>query len=138
MIDNKGLLDILRIIIMGIIGILERLFGGYDTVFFSLVIFMSLDYMTGVLSAIVNRKLNSKLGGIGLLKKFGILSVIAMTVIIEKDILCTTGIRDAVILYYISNEGISILENLCYIGVPVPAIIKNVLKNMNEENDTRK
>lgn len=127
--------DLCRIATMYIATYMERLFGGYDGLFVSLVAFISIDYITGIISAVIAKKLSSRKGAIGLVKKIGILCIIALTTIIEKNILQTSALRNAVVLYYISNEGISILENLCKIGVPVPKILRNTLESFKDEDE---
>lgn len=125
--------DLCRVALMYIATSIENLFGGYDGIFLTLIAFISLDYITGISSALIQKNLSSRKGAIGLIKKFGILCIIAITTLIERNILNTTALRNAVILYYISNEGISILENLCKIGVPVPEKLKSTLENFKDE-----
>ena len=136
--NSRNLLDVLRVAVMGIATALEYVFGGYDGIFITLVIFITLDYLTGIGSAYVNKTLSSRIGAHGILKKVGILCIIALTTIIEKNILKTASLRNAVILYYISNEGISLLENAAHLGLPVPEKIKKVLEQLHnkaEEDD---
>ena len=129
--NSRNLLDVLRVAVMGIATALEYVFGGYDGIFITLVIFITLDYLTGIGSAYVNKTLSSRIGAHGILKKVGILCIIALTTIIEKNILKTASLRNAVILYYISNEGISLLENICKLGVPVPEKLRSILQTIN-------
>ena len=125
--------DLFRVALMYIATSIENFFGGYDGIFITLIAFISLDYITGISSAMVQKNLSSRKGAVGLVKKFGILCIIAVTTLIEKNILQTTALRNAVILYYVSNEGISILENLCKIGIPVPEKLKSTLENTKED-----
>ena len=125
--------DLFRVALMYIATSIENFFGGYDGIFITLIAFISLDYITGISSAMVQKNLSSRKGAVGLVKKFGILCIIAVTTLIEKNILQTTALRNAVILYYVSNEGISILENLCKIGIPVPEKLKSTLENFKED-----
>lgn len=130
--------DICRVIVMCVASSIENLFGGYDGIFFTLIVFISVDYITGICSAFIQKNLSSRKGAIGLIKKFGILCVIAITTLIEKNILHTSALRNAVVLYYISNEGISILENLCKMGVHIPNKLKKTLDNFSEEDEKKK
>lgn len=127
--------DLFRVALMYIATSIENFFGGYDGIFITLIAFISLDYITGISSAMVQKNLSSRKGAVGLVKKFGILCIIAVTTLIEKNILQTTALRNAVILYYVSNEGISILENLCKIGIPVPEKLKSTLENFKEDEN---
>lgn len=134
--DSMG--DVCRIIVMCIASSIENFFGGYDGIFLTLIIFISVDYITGICSAFIQKNLSSRKGAVGLIKKFGILCVIAITALIERNILHTSTLRNAVVLYYISNEGISILENLCKIGVPIPNKLRQTLDNFAETDKEEK
>lgn len=133
MLRDKSAINVIRVSVMGVATYLEYIFGGYDGVFITLVVFMSIDYLTGVISAYINRTLSSRIGAFGIIKKVGILSIIALTAIMDRNIFSSQTLRDAVILYYISNEGISIVENACKLGVPIPEKLKGVLKSINED-----
>ena len=96
---------------------------------------MTMDYLTGVLSAAMNKKLSSKIGFRGLLKKMGILCIISLTAIMDRNLLNSTTLRNAAVFYYISNEGISILENLAKLGIPIPQKLKEVLYEIRDDED---
>lgn len=131
---NETAKGIYRLIVMWAASAMNTLFGGTDGVFLTLIIFMSIDYITGVCAAIVARQVSSRIGARGLAKKMGILCVVAIATLIEKNIIDTTALRTAVILYYISNEGISIFENITRMGVPVPKKLKELLDHLSDEN----
>ena len=115
------------------------LFGEWDGIIIALISFIVIDYITGVINAIVNHKLSSKRGFAGLLKKVVILLVVAVGHLIDVYVLGGGAvIRNAVIFFYISNEGISILENIVAIGVPVPERLVKILEQMGEEEDGNK
>lgn len=119
--------------------VINTLFGSADGILLTLIIFMSVDYITGVCAAAVNKQLSSRIGARGLSKKFGILCIVSVATLIEKYIIDSVAIRDVVILYYISNEGISILENITKLGVPVPKKLKDALSHIADtENSDRK
>ena len=126
--------DIVRIILMWIVSVLRETFGKYDSFLITLIIFVSADYISGIFVAISARKLSSRIGYKGILKKFGIFCVIAITAVIEQSVFEMTGLCSAVILYYISNEGISILENLCRLGVPIPNKLHTVFLSLQDED----
>lgn len=134
---SKSILDIYRMLVMWSATVVNALFGSIDGIFVTLIIFMTVDYITGVCAAIVNKKLSSRIGAKGLAKKFGILCIVAIAALIEKNIVDMAALRDVVILYYISNEGISILENVSRIGIPIPKKLKDILRNIAENGEQR-
>lgn len=110
--------------------------GGWDGFLYALVVFVVLDYLTGVMVAILERQLSSEIGARGIFKKVLIFSLVAVAHIIDSDIIETgSTIRTAVIFFYLSNEGISILENTAKIGLPIPAKLKTVLEKLNKEDE---
>lgn len=109
------------------------LLGGFDTMLISLFIFMIIDYITGIIKATIDKKLSSKIGYIGICKKFLILFVIVISTILDRIVGLDNSIRYLVIGFYLANEGLSILENTVEIGIPVPEKIKDILNNINEE-----
>lgn len=114
------------------------LFGACDIAFQVLCVFMVLDYLTGVMSAFVNRKLSSKQGINGIFKKLAILCTIIVAVMLDR-VLDTDMLRLATIFCLIGNEGISLLENLTTLGAPIPSQIVDSLSQLRGkgDNDTR-
>lgn len=109
------------------------LFGGLDIALQSLLVVIIIDYLTGVASAIYNKELNSKTGLKGILKKFGYLCVVALSVIIDR-ITGTSGvIRNLVIYFFVANDGLSIVENLAQMGVKLPEKLINALEQIKEK-----
>ena len=109
------------------------LLGGFDTMLISLIVFMIIDYITGIIKAIIDKKLSSKIGYIGICKKFLILFVIVISTILDRIVGLDNSIRYLVIGFYLANEGLSILENTVEIGIPVPEKIKDILNNIKED-----
>ena len=113
------------------------LFGGWDLALKILITFMVLDYVTGVIYAYVIKTLNSEVGFRGLIKKCMILAVLIVGV--ELDRMLGNGgtwvFRTLVAYFYIANEGISILENISNLGVPIPNKIKTALEQLNNDED---
>ena len=109
------------------------LLGDWDTVLVVLLIFIALDYVTGVLVAFINKQLNSQIGFKGLAKKALIIVILIMAVCLDR-LLGNEGwvIRTLVCYFYIANEGISLLENAGNLGLPVPQKIKDVLEQLNK------
>ena len=103
--------------------------GGWDGLLYSLVAFVAVDYISGILSAVLHCKLSSKVGIKGIFKKVYIFILVGMAHVIDAYIIGEGGlIRAATILFFISNEGISILENASQAGIPVPMKLKNILE----------
>lgn len=129
--------------IIGSIGsFASYLFGGFDKLLIALVIFMIIDFLSGLILAIVfknssktkNGRVSSEAGIRGLAKKIFILFLV--TVAAQLDLVLGTSIvRDGVVIAFISMEGISILENATLSGLPVPRIIKNALEVLNKSED---
>lgn len=110
--------------------------GGLDGFLYALVVFVCIDYITGVTAAIVKHELSSAVGFVGIIKKILIFVLVGLANTIDMSVLQTPGvIRMAVIFYYISNEGISILENYTEIGLPVPRKVVEVLAQIRKRAD---
>lgn len=110
------------------------LVGGIDYTLIALLIIMCLDYITGVISAIYNKELSSKIGFKGIFKKVLMLCIIGLAVVVDKLTGETGAVRTLVIYYYVANEGISILENLVECDVPFPEKIIEVLKQIQNSD----
>ena len=111
------------------------LVGGIDVAFISLIVVMALDYITGVMSAIYNKKLNSKIGYKGILKKASYLLVIALGVILDKLLGQTGSVRTLVIYFFVANDGISIIENVSEMNIPLPKKLKELLEQLKKDGD---
>lgn len=125
----------------GIGGLLGWYLGGLDSFLYTLIAFAAVDYITGVLRAIVEKQLSSRIGAHGIAKKAAIFLVVGVGHLIDFYLLGSNGspLRTAVIFFYIANEGISLMENATAIGLPVPERLKEVLaqlhKKSNDEGD---
>ena len=109
------------------------LFGGWDIALIVLVAFMVLDYATGMMWAYIQKTLNSQIGFRGLIKKCMILVVLIIAVLLYRMINSGTAVfRTLVCYFYIANEGISLLENVSHLGLPIPDKLKNALQQLNE------
>ena len=117
-------------------GALGAVLGGLDGFITTLTIFVAVDYVTGVLVAITGHKLSSEIGFKGIAKKIAIFCLVAVASLIDANIIKEGNvIRMSVIFFYISNEGISILENVSSLGLPVPNKLKAVLEQLKEEEE---
>jgi len=113
--------------------------GGKDGMLIALVVFMALDYITGLMCAIMDKKLSSAVGFKGICKKVLILMLVGVANILDIHVVGQgSALRGAVIAFYLSNEGLSLLENAAYIGLPIPDKLREILEqlhNRDEKND---
>lgn len=109
--------------------------GGWDVAIQTLVLVMALDYVTGICKAVKQKKLNSKAGLWGILKKFGYLVIVALAVVVDRLAGNTGAVRTMVIYFFIANDGLSILENWGGIGLPLPRKLIELLEQLKHEND---
>ena len=115
---------------------LSAFFGGFDSLLKALVVFAFVDYISGVTAAVINKRLDSATGFNGILKKIFMFALVGVGHIIDTLILGQGSvIRSAVIFFYLSNEGISMLENICQTGLPVPEKLKNILNKLKKEDE---
>lgn len=120
-------------------GALGAVLGGMDGFLLALIIFVIIDYITGVMVAIVRQKLSSEIGFKGIAKKIAIFCLVAVAAVIDSKIIKDGSvIRMSVIFFYLSNEGISILENVSNLGLPIPKKLKNVLEQLKDEDEVDK
>ena len=126
----------IQIAIAALGGWLGYFLGGVDGLLIALIIFMALDYVTGIMCAIVDKKLSSAVGFKGICKKVLILMLVGVANILDVHVVGNgSALRGAVIAVYLSNEGLSLLENAAYIGLPVPDKLREILSQLhNREN----
>lgn len=126
----------IQIAITAIGGWLGYFLGGIDGLMIALMIFMGLDYMTGVMCAILDKKLSSAVGFKGICKKVLILFMVGIANIVDLHVIGSgNALRGAVIAFYLSNEGLSLLENVAYIGLPIPDKLKAVLEQLHDRKE---
>ena len=117
-------------------GYLGYFVGGVDGLMTALLIFMVLDYITGLMCAIADKKLSSAVGFKGICKKVLILMLVGVANVVDIHIVGTgSALRSAVICFYLSNEGLSLLENAAHIGLPIPDKMKDVLAQLHGRTD---
>ena len=113
--------------------------GGIDGLMYALIAFILVDYITGVTAAAVKRELSSEVGAKGIAKKVGELLLVGIGNVLDQQILKQgAAMRTLVIFFYVANEGLSILENLGRIGVPIPKPLKDFLKKLKDDNNGKK
>ncbi len=110
--------------------------GGMDGLLIALIVLMSLDYISGVMCAVVDKKLSSSIGFRGICKKALILMLVGVANIVDVHVVGTgSALRGAVISWYLSNEALSLFENAAHIGLPVPDPLKNALAQLHGRDD---
>jgi toxin secretion/phage lysis holin len=114
------------------------LFGNFDFLMKSMLILMILDYITGVLKAFVNKKVNSTIGGKGIIKKTIYLIIIAVSVILDQILNLGGSLRTIIITSFIFNEMLSILENSAEMGIKIPNILIKSLDKINVNDNEEK
>lgn len=115
---------------------LSYFLGGLDGFLYALIVMTSIDYITGVVSAMVRKELSSRTGFLGIFHKIIIFALVGVAHTLDMYVIRQGGVlRTAVIFYYIANEGISILENCAEIGLPVPDKLKKTLLQIKEESE---
>lgn len=124
--------------IAGAVGaVLGFMYGEVTGLFWALIAFMALDYITGVIVAVIEKRLSSEVGFRGLAKKFLILVFVAVGHIADTYILGgTPAAMSAVMLFYIANEGISIIENATALGLPVPKKLTNIMEQIKNKSES--
>jgi len=117
-------------------GFLGWYLGGLDGFLYALVAFVVTDYITGVMLATLEKRLSSEIGAKGIFKKVLIFALVGIGHIVDSHIIGDGNVvRTAVIFFYLSNEGVSILENSSKIGLPIPEKLKDVLFQLREKED---
>lgn len=132
----KDVANTMQYIFAAMGGSIGAVLGGFDGFLYALIVFVIVDYMTGVMVGILNKELSSQIGYRGIFKKVVIFSLVAVAHIIDTHVIQNGSVlRTSVIFFYLSNEGISILENAALIGLPIPKKIKDVLEQLKENED---
>lgn len=128
--------NIFQTILTAIGGFLGWFFGGFDGFLYALLAFVCIDYLTGVMVAIVNKTVSSEVGFKGIFKKVLIFTLVGVANIIDVNVLQSgSAIRTAVIFFYLSNEGFSILENAAALDLPIPNKLKEILAQIRKKDD---
>lgn len=114
-------------------GWLGYFLGGCDGLLYALIAFVVIDYITGVMCAITDRKLSSAVGFKGICRKVLIFLLVGIANVLDVQVIGTGSVlRTAIIFFYVSNEGVSLVENAAHLGLPVPERIKNVLEQLHD------
>ena len=126
----------IQVVIAGIGGWLGWFLGGCDGLLYALLAFVVIDYVTGIMCAVVDKKLSSEVGFKGIFKKVLIFALVGVGHILDTRIIGAGSVlRTAVIFFYLSNEGVSLLENAAYLGLPIPQKLKSVLEQLHDRSE---
>ena len=135
----KEFWNTIQLIFSAVGGWLGYFLGGCDGLLYALIVFVVIDYITGVMCAIINKQLSSEVGFKGIFRKVLIFLLVGIANIIDVQVIGTGAVlRTAVIFFYISNEGVSLLENAGHLGLPIPEKIKTVLEQLHDRAENGK
>lgn len=129
----KEFWNTVQLIFTAVGGWLGWFLGGCDGLLYALLVFVTLDYITGIMCAIADHKLSSEVGFKGICRKVLIFALVGIGHVIDAHIIGTGSVlRTAVIFFYLSNEGVSLVENAAHLGLPVPEKLKAVLEQLHD------
>ena len=132
----KDFWNVIQFVFAAVGGWLGYFLGGCDGLLYALIAFVVIDYITGVMCAITEMKLSSEVGFKGICRKVLIFLLVGIANILDVQVIQTGSVlRTAIIFFYISNEGVSLLENAAHLGLPVPEKIKVVLKQLHDKSE---
>ncbi len=132
-----------QVVFTAIGGWLGWFLGGCDGLLYALIAFVVIDYITGIMCAVADKKLSSAVGFKGICKKVLIFALVGLGHILDTRVIGAGSVlRTAVIFFYLSNEGVSLVENAAHLGLPVPKKLKEVLEQLHdraekEDNDDK-
>ena len=133
----KDFWNTIQLIFTAVGGWLGYFLGGCDGLLYALIAFVVIDYITGVMCAINDKTLSSEVGFRGICRKVLIFLLVGIANILDVQVIGTGSVlRTAVIFFYISNEGVSLLENAAHLGLPVPEKIKTVLEQLHDRSES--
>ncbi len=132
----KEVWDVLQLGFSAVGGWLGYIMGGCDGLIIALVVFTAVDYATGLMCAVADKKVSSEVGFKGICRKVLIFALVGLANMLDAQVLKTGSIlRTAVIFFYLSNEGISLLENAGHLGLPIPGKMMEVLEQLHARSD---
>lgn len=130
----KEFWNMIQVIFTVLGGWMGYFLGGCDGLIIALILFVVIDYITGFMCGIVDKKLSSEVGFKGIFKKVLIFMLVGIANILDVYVIKTgSAIRTAVIFFYLSNEGLSLIENATHLGLPIPEKLKSVLEQIHDK-----
>lgn len=134
----KEFWNVIQMVFTAVGGWLGWFLGGCDGLLFALIAFVVVDYATGVMCAIVDKNLSSTVGFKGICRKVIIFLLVGIAHILDSQVIGAGSVlRTAIIFFYLSNEGVSLLENATHLGLPVPEKMKDVLKQLHDRAESK-
>lgn len=132
----KEFWNVVQAIFAAVGGWLGYFLGGCDGLLYALLAFVVLDYITGIMCAVADKKLSSAVGFKGICRKVLIFALIGIGHILDAQIFREAGVlRTAIIFFYLSNEGLSLVENAAYLGLPIPVKFRKVLEQLHDRSE---
>ena len=129
----KEFWNVIQLVFTAVGGWLGWFLGGCDGLLYALIAFVTIDYITGVMCAVIDHSLSSEVGAKGIFKKVLIFLLVGIGHIIDTQVIGSGSVLwTAVIFFYISNEGVSLLENAAHLGLPIPTKLKDVLEQLHD------
>ena len=129
----KEFWNTIQLVFAAVGGWLGYFLGGCDGLLYALIAFVAIDYITGVMCAISDKTLSSEVGFKGICRKVLIFLLVGIGHIVDAQVIGSGGVlRTAVIFFYLSNEGISLIENAAHLGLPIPDKLKAVLEKLHD------
>lgn len=133
----KEFWNTIQVVFTAVGGWLGYFLGGYDGLLYALIVFMAADYITGVMCAAADKKLSSEVGFKGICRKVLILMLVGIANLLDVQVIGTGAVlRTAVIFFYLSNEGVSLLENAAHLGLPIPEKLKEILVQLHDRAES--
>ena len=133
----KEFWNVIQVVLTAVGGWLGWFLGGCDGLLYALIAFVVTDYITGVMCAVADKKLSSKVGFKGICRKVLIFLLVGIANILDIQVIGNGNVlRTAIIFFYISKEGVSVLENAGHIGLPVPQKMKDVLEQLHKRSES--
>ena len=134
----KEFWNTIQLIFTAIGGWLGYFLGGCDGLLIALVAFVAIDYITGVMCAVADKKLSSEVGFKGICKKVLIMMLVGVAHIVDLHVVGTgSALRSAVVCFYLSNEGVRLLENTAHLGLPIPEKLKDILSQLHGREEVK-
>lgn len=129
----KEFWNVIQAVFTAIGGWLGYFLGGFDGLLYALLVFVILDYITGVMCAVADKKLSSQVGFKGICCKVLIFALVGIGHLLDTHVIGSGSIlRTAITFFYLSNEGLSLIENAAYLGLPIPAKLKTILEQLHD------
>lgn len=129
----KEFWNVIQAVFTAIGGWLGYFLGGFDGLLYALLVFVILDYITGVMCAVADKKLSSQVGFKGICRKVLIFALVGIGHLLDTHVIGSGSIlRTAITFFYLSHEGLSLIENAAYLGLPIPAKLKTILEQLHD------